>query len=377
MNQFDFLTVDTDEAAIINAVETHKKKKTRKDDVRFWKPTINNPQKEYQAKVRMLPRGMDGLINKIPVSVAQHVHFIKEPESGLYLTVKCRKTLGDHEKCPICEYNWNMWHTGVEHLKEIALKRKANVSYISNFYIRQDLTTPTFDGSVRLWEHTAKTNEMLMAPTKVTAGATPGFKKKSDKFTPYSPKNGRDLIVLMQENPKNQFPTYEGSFWDEDGLTDLAGSNEEMMAILENCYDLSEFIEDVPTSEDLATRYSEFCQALEEKTNGKIRADIGTTKVHMPGETTTSVSAVKGDSSSYFNQSTRIEGFDKPAVGKPITHMAQKPVEMPLESLSDDDAIEFVSPSPKLPTVKTNKTTASMALEIDDEDNGEDEVLPF
>ena len=233
----DFLNISVEAAVQVAESQQTNNKNSRKTDDRFWKPNIKNEKKEYQAKIRLLPRGIEGVKNKLHPTIEQHVHYIKEPQHGLYLTVKCRKSLGKHENCPICEANWAMFNTKVEPLVKKAKSRRNMISHIGNILIREDLNHPEFNGTVKLWDHTNNINRMLLAPlnNQEDESGGGGFKKKQEKFNPYSPMNGRDFITIVTENPENGFPNYNGSFWDEDGLTDLAPTKDEIMAVLDQC----------------------------------------------------------------------------------------------------------------------------------------------
>lgn len=277
----DYLSVTPDDAAASNPQQDKGGKKEK--DARFFNPNIKNADKEYQARIRQLPQGLDGLRNKLPVSVEQHTHFIKEPEHGLYLTVKCRKTLGPKEHCPICEANWAMYNTGQKDLKNKAMDRKNVVNHIGNFLIRDDITDPANNDIVKLWRHTNRMHKTLLEPTLPDSEEKRGFKKAKERFVPYSPVNGRDFYVIVTENPENGFPSYDGSYWDEDGLSNLAPTEDEMMAYLEQCHDLREFIDDVKTADEINRLYMEFNQKLEEKMGASSAGNIQPTQHYMGG----------------------------------------------------------------------------------------------
>jgi len=281
---------------------------TRKKDERFWKPTLTKERKEYQACVRMLPRGLAGLENKLSPTLEQHTHYIKErvgtkPDGSpifMSLTVKCRKSLGKNEKCPICDANWLMYNTQVKELKDKAYARRNVISHVGNFLIRNDLIQPENSGTVRLWEHTDKMNTRLLDPIRpdVLDDAVKGFKKKKERFAPYAPYNGRDFYTIVTENPSNGIASYDGSYWDEEGLTDLAPSEDEIMAILEQCHDLSEFIQNVQSPEELSKLFNDFMAKLDEKTQTSNQNFGAPTPMYVGGFQTEAVMAtpaVKGN----------------------------------------------------------------------------------
>ena len=353
----DFLNISVETAAQAAETNNSSNGSSRKTDDRFWKPNIKNERKEYQAKIRLLPRGLEGVTNGLHPTIEQHVHYIREPNHGLYLTVKCRKALGKHEHCPICDANWAMYNTKVESLVKKAKSRMGRVSHIGNILIREDLNHPEFNGQVKLWDHTNNINKMLLAPLRNEEEASGGgFKKKQEKFNPYSPINGRDFITIVSENPDNGFPNYNGSFWDEAGLTDIAPTKDEIMATLDQCYDLNEFINDIPTVEELTNRYNEFSAKLAEKENSNTERDAVTTStsVYMGGNNPAASQAnvSQGNSESYFsesaqqpkneldmNSSTQVpvtQATPEPAFTPPVA-----PAPMLTDDSDDDDELPF------------------------------------
>lgn len=339
----DYLNVSPDDAAASNP-QSDKRGGKKEKDVRFFTPNINNADKEYQSRIRQMPQGIVGLQQKLPVSVEQHTHFIKEPEHNLYLTVKCRKTLGPKEHCPICEANWAMYNTGAKDLKKKALDRKNQINHIGNFLIRDDITDPENSGTVKLWRHTNRMHKTLLEPTLADAvdTAKKGFKKGKERFVPYSPVNGKDFFVIVTENPENGFPSYDGSYWDEDGLTNLAATEDEMMGYLDQCHDLREFIDDVPSVEEINRLYTEFNQKLEDKINNSNPGASSPESYYQGGSnaaasaSTPKVSSTQASGTEYFS-----EGADKkspldlnetprvPAVDEPMLSGSEEEDELP------------------------------------------------
>jgi len=340
----DYLNVNPDDASQSNQ-ERGKGKAKKEKDARMFSPNINNPEKEYQARVRQLPQGLNGLKNKLPVSVEQHTHFIKEPQHKLYLTVKCRKTLGENEYCPICDATWKMFNAGKDAgdkaLMDKAKSRLAKVSHIGNFLVRDDINNPENNGQVKLWRHTGRMHKQLLEPTRSEDDGQEkrGFKKAKERFTPYSPIDGKDFYVIVTENPENQFPTYDGSYWDEEGLSNLAKTEDEMMGILEKCHDLSEFINDVESVEELQRKYTEFNNKLEER----MSANGGTFSGGQGGPSSnTATNEVKGTTTSnedYFGGSTVSEPVSEDPFNESVN--SETPDEPMLGGGDDEDELPF------------------------------------
>lgn len=336
----DYLKVTPDEAAASNPSNDKNSGKKEKDS-RLFTPNINNPDKEYQAKIRQLPQGLDGLKNKLPVSVEQHTHFIKEPEHKLYLTVKCRKTLGPKEYCPICDANWKVYNAAKDvndkPMMDKAKSRMAKVSHIGNFLVRDDINTPENNGRVMLWRHTSRMQKTLLEPTLTESSGEEkrGFKKAKERFVPYSPVNGKDFFVIVTENPENQFPSYDGSYWDEEGLSNLADNEGEMMGHLEQCHDLREFVDDVESSDELARKYAEFNAKLEE------RMQVGGPSSYANNIPVQKTPVTETSGSEYFTKpvSDAPESTGSPFDMNPSVSKSDEP--MLSDTIIDDDDLPF------------------------------------
>lgn len=232
----------------------------RSEDPRFWKPTVNNAAKEYKALLRVLPRQRDG---RGGYCVPQHVHYIKENVGGkdIYLSVKCRKTLGKDEFCPICDANKKMYNTKQEALMEKAKGRSASVTYIGNFLILRDLVRPELDGNIKLWEHRKYMNDMIMAPmtkgVELVKAQSFDAKPVLQNFYPYHPTLGHNLVVHMNVNPKNNIPSYENSYW-ESQASAFTDNQDTLDYVFGNLFDLSEFMDDVPSVDEINKRFLDF-----------------------------------------------------------------------------------------------------------------------
>jgi hypothetical protein len=149
-------------------------------------------------------------------------------------------------------------------LMKKSLSRQHQTTYIGNVFIRQDLTNPDNNGQVRLWEHTKKIHATLTDPSKEVTEEDKqdeGFKKVEAKeiFIPQCVINGRDRIVIANIDKENKaLVSYSDSFWDDKGASPLDENDDQIASILDQCYDLKEFMNDVPSVEDLASRYQEF-----------------------------------------------------------------------------------------------------------------------
>lgn len=312
----DFLTINTDQAAATEAHNTDSGN-GRQQDPTLWKPSIGKIIKEYEALVRLLPQGINGVKNKLPASVSYKMHYLKNHKHKIYKNVQCRKTLGDD--CPVCEAAWSIYNAGKDQnskdLMDLGKSQLPSTRHVINLFIKEDLTVSENDGKVLKWDHTDKMNRILMDPLRdddVKEGEVKSkFKKAKEKFTPYSPRDGRNRFIIVEEDPSKRkpngdpMPTYDNSYWDEDGLSDLAATSEEMMAILEQCYDLSSY-RDIPTSEELMSQYNEFLGLVDAKERNALVTNVQTNRVETGGNPAASVkqNVSSGDAASYFEGST-------------------------------------------------------------------------
>lgn len=296
----DVFAVDMEEQQKVNK-EVSQKKKSRKDDPRYYRPRLVKEGKNYvgsyQSMIRLIPQLGWVQDKSLPYSVEQYMHYIQEKQHGLFLYIKCRKTLGPNEKCPVCDANWAIWRKATEAKDEAMVKvakaRIAKGTAIGNILIVADLNNPELNGEVKLWEHTIPINAKLLAPLR--AGDTSndageptkktGFKKekkeeKLDFFMPYHPTQGRNRIVIIE--PPEDNPTivsYNESFWDEESSTIgwydkgadpdkdemiVPATTDEIMAVLEKAESLKQFIDDVPTLEEMTLQLSEYNEKVAE-----------------------------------------------------------------------------------------------------------------
>jgi hypothetical protein len=373
----DFLRLGVDDTYEANNITDEPRRIKRSEDPRFWKPSVKNVEKSYEAVLRLLPAGIDGLRNKLPASIENRMHYVKEEEHGLRLFVPCRKVLGTDEPCAICQANDIMKTAakaiGNKDLEDKAYDRRGTISHVGNVYVRQDITNPKNSGQVRLWERSNKLQTVLRAPMMKKAevkGTT--LRKSLDRFNPYSPADGRDFFLVMVENPTNKIPTYDESRWDDAGASVLAPTKEEMVAILEKCYPLTEFIQDVPSFEKMLGLWNDFSQKLAEKTNGTLSNPLAGRAVHMGGipineaihgsAAPAQAGVVRQDGAAFFGVTPGAAPATAPVAAAPAPQAA--PVaEAPRASLRAPAAAAAPAPQVEIP--------------IGSDNIGADEELPF
>ena len=340
----DFLTITNETAPDLNPAGKGGNGGGKKPvDPRFWKPTIKNEKKEYQSYIRLLPRGINGLKNRLNPSVKVLTHYLKSDSAKVFRTIKCRKTAGSEEVCPICEAAWAIFNEGKkqnnEDLKDMGKSMLPKETHVINILVRNDIQNKDNNGQVKLWEHTQKLNETLFAPTKEEkADPNKVSLKKKEIFYPYSPKHGRDFLVVMTENPKNKYPTYDSSEWDKE-YSDLAATEGEIMAILDKCHDLTEFVSNIPTIEEAAQKYSEFRAAVETKEAAQLlTGGTASASVALSGSSATAFKNVSSGNAQEYFQGGSVQNAPAPQ-SNPLASM--EPVAPSMEDSIADDELPF------------------------------------
>lgn len=140
---------------LTQAIQSLNTKNEKRDDERFWEPTVDKAGNGI-AIIRFLPApqqdGEDGL-----PWVRTFSHGFQGP--GGWLIDLCLTTLD--QKCPVCEQNTILWNSGVEANKTIARAHKRKLSYFANVLVVSDPAKPEFDGKVKLYRFGTKIFDKL------------------------------------------------------------------------------------------------------------------------------------------------------------------------------------------------------------------------
>jgi hypothetical protein len=109
---------------------------------KYWKPELDKSGNGYSI-IRFLPAppqdGDDGL-----PFIQYYDHFFQG--RGGWLVEMSPTTI--KQKCPISEYNGDLWNSGIEANKELARKQKRRLHYVSNIYVVKDAKNPDNEGKV-------------------------------------------------------------------------------------------------------------------------------------------------------------------------------------------------------------------------------------
>jgi hypothetical protein len=163
-------------AALTEELSKLNTKSERKNDDRFWTPTIDKAGNGY-AVIRFLPapQGED-----VPF-VRMFDHGFQGPGGAWYIE-NSLTTIGKND--PVGEMNSELWNSGIEANKAIARERKRRLHYISNIIVIEDKAKPENEGKVFLFKYGKKI-----------------FEKLSEVMSPQFP----------DETPMNPFDLWEGA----------------------------------------------------------------------------------------------------------------------------------------------------------------------
>lgn len=140
-------------AALTEELNKLNAKTERKNDERFWAPTVDKAGNGY-AVIRFLPppQGED-----VPF-VRVFDHGFKGPSGSWYIE-NSLTTIGKAD--PVSEMNSELWNSGIEANKEIARSRKRRVHFISNIMVIEDKSKPENEGKVFLYKYGVKIFDKL------------------------------------------------------------------------------------------------------------------------------------------------------------------------------------------------------------------------
>lgn len=251
------------------------------DDPRVWKPRLDPSAGivNYQARVRLLPcGGIDGLKNNyVPVRQVP-MHYLRDDATQTHASYKCRHGLSGNkeidvrhsrnEKCPFCD---NLFlrlkalrasdPNPSDAKKTYITRMLPSCEWYANVYIIEDFVNPANNGTVKLWKMSNKLCSVVMEPSPIpkslfdvrsknaepVAAGKVDLSKKIAKFKPEDPIHGHvfNFILGLDKTKKgNVANDYSASNY-EDSESLLAGTNDEINAILSQCSDLHEAAEGI------------------------------------------------------------------------------------------------------------------------------------
>lgn len=283
-NSLDFLTITG-----VSDLEQATSNRTASDP-KLWKPRVSAKQPNYDATVRLLPQGVEGLKNRTYPSVKVVYHHLRVGD--FHKEIKCCRSLPGQTFCPVCKAIWDRYDEYVKTYGKDHAKTKAVASmgqrpeWFTNVLIRQDDRDPNNNGMVKVWRHTDAIERQLRAPFDENAevkgtdaeqgGNSIRARKQKAKrhFFPHSPTDGVDFTVMVSWDPAKKMTTYDGSDYEEES-SPLADSTDQMLEILGQCHDLTEYLKDVPNPDEAMKQYQEFLDEVNKRSASKMNGNGG------------------------------------------------------------------------------------------------------
>ena len=205
-------------------------------DERQWKLECDKGGNGY-AVIRFLPapNGEDLPFAKV------YSHAFQGP--GGWFIENSLTTLG--QKCPISEYNSQLWNNGTDAGKEQARKQKRKLTYIANIYVVKDPANPENEGKVFLYKFGKKIFD------KLTAAMQPEFEDE-EAIDPFDFWQGANF-KLKAKNVAG-YRNYDSSEFAAQGA--LLDDDDAMEAIWKKQHSLEEFVkpDQFKTYEELEKR---------------------------------------------------------------------------------------------------------------------------
>lgn len=223
-------------------VESEKKKGFQKDQ-RFWKPTVDD-KGNATAVIRFLP---DKTLTPF-VKYYQHNFKYQINGANKFYIKNCINTFGYDKACPICAKNQEYWNSGFESDKKISSIRKRKLVYVSNILVIKNPANPEDEGKVFLYNYGEKIYGKLkdkMFPSEEIKSLGEGT---YDEYMPFDLYEGANFKIVQVK--QGEFPNYDKSEFNKQSPV---GSEKVIDAIMDQVYDLSEFIapEKFPSNEDV------------------------------------------------------------------------------------------------------------------------------
>lgn len=195
--------------------------KTSYIDDRLWKPAVDKSGNGY-AVLRFLPAEGD----ELPwVRVWNHAF---QGPTGMWFIENCLTSV--KEKCPCCEFNSQLWNSGIESDKEIARKQKRKLQYYSNVLVVSDSANPQNEGKVFLYRYGKKIFDKMMEAMQ------PPFEDEQP-INPFDPWEGANFKLKIRN--VEGYWNYDKSGFDQ---PTSIGSDDKIEEIVAKTHSLAEFL---------------------------------------------------------------------------------------------------------------------------------------
>jgi len=274
----------------LNQEAAKLKNSSRKEDERFWKPTIGKDGNGY-AVIRFLPapQGED-------VAWVRIFHHGFQGPGGWYIE-NSLTTIGQSD--PVGEMNSKLWNSTKDDespARKQARNQKRKLNYISNIQVIKDPANPENEGKVFLYKYGAKIFDKLNA--KMNPPAEYVDVEAINPFDLWNGCNFRIKIRSIKGADGKTYPNYDNSEFDSPSA--VATNDEDIEKIWKQEYSLQQFIapDQFKTREELLQRLNTVLQLNTTKKNEENLERDMMPDVDIEGNT----NRVPDEDENYFSQ---------------------------------------------------------------------------
>ena len=240
-------------------------------DHNLWQLQCDNQHDNVEAIIRILPRGLAGVQQNLWPHVNCKKHYLKLRDkktkwgSG---PIVCRTNIPDANerfgkaKCPLCDALWTRYHGIKNSWGEQAAKDSGitgnlpNDDIYVNVLVIRDCVHPENNGQIKVWHAKPKQWDKVMSALPERNVNKNGQAKQQYTTTtkyvgiPWHVLTGSVLHLVGTWDSTKVYDTSKGTqhgaaVWDssyfEPTPSPLANSDQEIMAILDACHDLSKY----------------------------------------------------------------------------------------------------------------------------------------
>ena len=244
-----------------------------------WQLLCDKDHPEVEAEIRILPRGLEGVQGSMWPHVNSRVHYLKTRDGKRWGdAVVCRENLPDPTRkrgkayCPLCDKVWNRYYDyknkyGEKAVKELQISGNlATDDIYVNVLVIKDYVNPANNGQIKIWHAKSKQWDKVMSALPANNTDKNGNVRQQYTGTPkyigipWHVLQGSTFHLKGVWDTTKSFTSggvvhtgvavWEGSYFDPNP-TPIATSNETIMSILGQCFNLSEYEKPVKSVEEV------------------------------------------------------------------------------------------------------------------------------
>jgi hypothetical protein len=306
-------------------IENNKNASKDYSDERYWQCSQDD-SKNGQAVIRFLPAYAEG--DEAPF-VKMFRHSFKGPTNKWYVE-NCLSTLGQNDPC--VESNNLLWESGTKENKELVQgiqgknARKRKTDYHSNILVISDPAKPENNGKVFLFKY----GQSIFG--HIESAVNPEFADDKPK-NPFDVDEGYNFRLRMIQ--KDGYANFDKSSWSESPSA-IADSDEEIEAILNKCYSLSEII-----APDKFKSYADLKKRLDMVLGNKSASEKNEEKGLSDEDAEFLRQSIKSAEPKVEDKPKRTKDAAKPEA--PVEQPRIAPEDLPDAGGSDEDDMDYFS----------------------------------